>query len=289
MSAALTLETEGMGELRHPVLLVGLRGWFDVAGAATTALSYLDGRGSAITVGEIDPDPFYDFTQERPTVTIDDGEVISIVWPTNRVDVVITGEGRDLVVLDGTEPHVLWRDYIDCVIEVARRFACEAVVTVGAAADAVPHTRTPPVVGSTSDPELARRLGLSAPTYQGVTGVIGVLHTELARHGIPSISLRVGIPHYLIGAEHPAATAALLDHLGHVLGISVGSHRLRDSIAGAAEAHVEIVSADAQLRLYAQLLESEFDRRAEASIPTADDLAAELERFLREQRPDDDA
>jgi hypothetical protein len=288
MTSELTLETTGVGELRHPVLLVGLRGWFDAAGAATTALSYLDAAGSAVTVGEVDPDPFYDFTQERPMVTVDDGEVISILWPTNRVDVVVTGEGRDLVVFDGTEPHVLWRQYIACIVAVATRLRCEAVVTVGAAADAVPHTRTPPVVGSTSDLELARRLGLSAPTYQGITGVIGVLHTELARHRIPSISLRVGVPHYLMGVEHPAATAALLDHLGHVLGITVGSHRLRDAIARAEEAHDEIVGADEQLRLYALMLEAEFDRRAEAAIPTADDLAAEFEQYLRDHRADGD-
>ena len=199
------------------MLLVGLTGWFDVAGAATAALAHL--TEGAVTVGEIDPDPFYDFTQERPMVELVDGETRRISWPSNAFRVVRTGGAHDLVVLSGVEPHLAWPLYVDCAVEVVARLGCEAVVTVGATADAVPHTRLPPVVGSTADPELARRLALSAPTYQGITGLIGVLHAELERLGVPTISLRVGIPHYLAHTEHPLAVTALIRHLAHVLGL----------------------------------------------------------------------
>lgn len=272
-----------VADLRSPVMLVSLGGWFDVGGCATAALDALTDERSGAVLAEIDPDPFYDFTQERPQVEIIDGWVRRIEWPQNVIEL-SRGPGRDLLVLRGVEPHLSWRTYCEAVMEVATRHGCEAVVTVGAAAEAVPHTRAPMVTGSTTHSDLAQRLGLSRPSYQGVTGVVGVLQTLLDAHGIPSISLRVGIPHYLANAEHPAAVAALHTHLGHVLGVDVTTdhsgevHRWRSL-------HDEVVEADTQLTLYVRMLEQEYDRRAEAAIPSAEDLGAQFEEFLRDQRP----
>ena len=266
------------------MLLVGLTGWFDVAGAATTALAHL--VEGAVTVGEIDPDPFYDFTQERPTVELVDGETRQITWPSNTFRVVRTGGAHDLVVLSGVEPHLAWPCTSAAPCGSSSQLGCEAVVTVGATADAVPHTRLPPVVGSTADPELARRLALSAPTYQGITGLIGVLHAELERIGVPTISLRVGVPHYLAHTEHPLAVTALLRHLAHVLGLPLTVDLTAETDRWAAQ-HDEVVGADDQLLAYVRMLEIEYDRRAEATLRTADDLADRFEEFLREQRPDD--
>jgi glutaconate CoA-transferase subunit B len=152
----LALDAEELGPLTHPILLVGLTGWFDVAGVATTALEQLVPDGGAVTVAEIDPDAFYDFTQERPLVEITDGDIRQIQWPSNAFRVVRTGGPHDLVVLSGVEPHLAWTTYIGCVRRVIAALGCEAVVTVGASADTVPHSRMPLVVGSTTDPELAR-------------------------------------------------------------------------------------------------------------------------------------
>ena len=163
-------------------------------------------RRHGVTVGEIDADPFYDFTQERPMVEMVDGESRSISWPANEFTVVRTGGAHDLVVLNGVEPHLAWPLYI-ALRPPGRRAARlrGRRDASGATADAVPHSRMPPVVGSTADPELARRLALSAPTYQGITGLIGVLHVAMERAGVPTISLRVGVPHYLGHMEHPLA------------------------------------------------------------------------------------
>jgi len=285
----LQLEVEDLGELRSPVMLIALTGLFDIGGAATTALDRFAPADTAITIGGIDPDPFYDFTQERPQVEIEDGEDLSIRWPENQFDVVRGRGGRDLVVLVGVEPHLYWRTYSTCITAAAQRLGCEAVVTVGSAAEAVPHTRTPMVTGSTTDPELARRLGIGQPTYQGVTGVVGVIQSDLAEAKIPSISLRVGVPHYLMNAEHPQAVAALQTHLSHVLNVPVPSDEgeLADEIARWRSLHDEVVDGDVQLGFYARMLEQEHDRQAEAAIPSADDLGAEFERFLRNQRDDD--
>jgi hypothetical protein len=144
----------------------------------------------------------------------------------------------------------------------------------------------PTVTGSTTNDELAKRLGLAAPSYQGVTGLVGVLHAELEHAGIPSISLRVGIPHYLVNAEHPTAVAVLQAHIGHVVGINVATDH-RDDIDRWRQLHDEVVEGDPQLGLYVRMLEQEYDRRAEEAIPSADDLGAEFEQFLRAHRDDD--
>lgn len=287
VAEVLDLETDELRPLRSPVMLIALTGLFDIGGAATAALDRFAPADQAITIGEIDPDPFYDFTQERPQVEFDEGEIRVIRWPQNQVDVVRGQGDRDLVVLVGVEPHLGWRTYADCIAHVAHTLGCEAVVTVGSAAEAVPHTRTPLVTGSTTDADLARRLGMGQPTYQGVTGVVGVIQARLATEGTPSVSLRVGIPHYLMNAEHPAAMAALQTHLAHVLSVPVPDDTgLHDEIDRWRTLHDEVVEGDVQLQFYVRMLEQDHDRKAEAAIPTADDLGAQFEAFLRDQRED---
>lgn len=286
----LTLELDGLDPLRSPVLLIAMSGLFDIAGVATTALDEFAPAELAVTIGEIDPDPFYDFTQARPSVDIDHGGLRSLSWPDNEFDVV--RGPRDLVVLVGTEPHLGWRTYSGCIHRVVERLGCEVVVTVGATAEGVPHTRVPRVSGSTTDAGLARALGIGAPSYQGPTGVAGVIHAELAAAGVPAVSLRVGVPHYLMSAEHPQAVVALQTHLAHVLGVPVPTPAddevdRADEIARWRSLHDEAVEADPQLQRYVRVLEAEYDRRAEAEIPSADDLGAQFEQFLRDRDADD--
>ena len=285
----LELATDDLEPLRSPVMLVALTGLFDIGGAATTAVDLFAPADTAVTVGEIDPDPFYDFTQERPQVEFDDGEIRTIRWPENQFEVVRGRGERDLVVLVGVEPHLCWKTFSGCITRVAIELGCEAVVTVGSAAEAVPHTRRPLVTGSTTDAALAHSLGIGQPTYQGVTGVVGVIQADLADAGIPSVSLRVGIPHYLMNAEHPLAVSALQAHLPHVLNVPVPAAEsdLDDEVVRWRSLHDEVVEADTQLQFYVGMLEQDFDRKAEAAIPSADDLGAQFEEFLKSQRDDD--
>ena len=286
----LDFSPEDVGELERPVMLVGLEGWFDVGTSATQAVEAFTSTDRSIVVGVVDPDPFYDFTQQRPHVSIDDG-VRELTWPSNEFIVQRNPGERDVVALVGVEPHLYWSTYVDTIVTVAQALRCEAVVTVGSAAEAIPHTRTPPVTGSTANPGLARALGLVAPSYQGITGVAGVLQATLEARSIPAVSLRVGIPHYLMNAEHPQATAALTRHLSHVLGVPADpeiSEQMAEQIRSWREVHDEVIANDAQLTMYVRMLEAEFDRRAEAAIPSADDLASDFEDFLREQRDEPD-
>jgi hypothetical protein len=283
----LTTAFDDLGKLNRPIMVLALRGWFDVAEVATDAVVTLAADRITPVVAAIDPDPFFDFTQERPQVILDDAELRQINWPENEFRIArFPGSAHDLVLLAGVEPHLRFATFADAIIEVAIQLGCEVVVTVGAAPEAVPHSRPPQVVGSSTTAGLARALGLGRPRYEGVTGLVGVLLERLERAGIPAVSLRVGVPHYLGNAKHPQSSEALLGHLEHVLGFSAPHAVLAEDAMRWRSLHDEAVAEDEQAVKYVAMLESEYDKRMEAAIPSADDLAAEFEKFLREQRDD---
>ena len=289
ISEVLDADWEAVGPLRDPVLVVALRGWFDVAGVATGALEWSVQDRDVVVVGSIDPDPFFDFTQERPETYLDEDGDRHIRWPENDFVVARFPEGsRDLVLMSGVEPHLQCTTFADCIVECARKLKCEVVVTVGATADGVPHTRSPHVVGSSTNTALARRLGLSRPQYQGPTGVVGVIHERLEREGITAVSLRVGVPHYLANAQHPKSSAALLRHLEHVLGVPTAHGEMYEEIQRWEELHDAAVEGDDQTLSYLTILEDEYDRRTEETVASGESLAAEFEKFLREQQDGDE-
>jgi proteasome assembly chaperone (PAC2) family protein len=279
---------DDIAPLRNPVMLVALRGLFDIGGVATSALDWMLKERDALVIADIDPDPFFDFTQERPEQFIDDDGEKQIRWPENEFMIIRYPEGaRDMIVLNGIEPHVSWNTFTQCVVSVAQGLGCNLVVSLGAAAEQVPHTRVPLVVGSTTNEDLAMRLGLSRPQYQGPTGVAGVMLDALDRAGIPSVSLRVGVPHYLMHAQHPKSAAALLQHLQHVLGIPTDHANLVDEMSRWQELHDAAVEGDPEASAYVKMLERRHDQLIEKTLASGDDLAAELEEFLRGQSDDE--
>lgn len=283
-SDVLTASWDDVAPLRDPVFLIALRGWFDVSGAATQAIEWCVRDRVVTIVGSIDPDPFFDFTQARPEVYNDEDGERQLRWPENEFAVVRYPEGsRDIVVLNGIEPHLSWPTFTRCIVDVIRGLGVELVVSLGAAAEQVPHTRVPFVVGSTTNTDLAARLGLSMPRYQGPTGVAGVMLEAFDREKIPNVSLRVGVPHYLMNAQHPKSAAALLQHLQHVLRIPTDHANLQEEIARWQSLHDAAVEDDPQALGYIAMLERRHDQMTERMMPSGDDLAEELEAFLREQ------
>jgi hypothetical protein len=196
----------------------------------------------------------------------------------------ITSAPHDLLLIAGVEPHLRWRSFSDDLVEIVRSTGAELVITLGALAEAVPHTRPHLVKGSSTNDELATRLGLDRPTYQGPTGLVGVLHDTLDRQKIPVISLRVGVPHYVTGTTNPKAQRALLEHLQHVTGVPTRSAGLAQAVAEWETQVNSAVSEDTEASAYVQQLERHADQRLAETMPSGDDLAAEFERFLREQR-----
>jgi proteasome assembly chaperone (PAC2) family protein len=263
----------------RPILTLAWRGFFDAGAAATSACAAAVAAG-AEALASIDPEAFFDFSKERPRVVID-GDERRIVWPANEFVLVRTGGRHDLVVCRGVEPHLRWATFAGLVVGVAERVRAELVVTLGALPALVPHSRAVPVTASTQDRALAARLGLDPPSYQGPTGVVGPLHDLLARRGVPAVSLRAMVPHYVAGADNPKAAMALLERLEHVCGTALGASALTTaSIEWEARVEAAVV-ADPAARAHVRQLERQHD--AARPLPTGDQLAAELEAFLRDE------
>jgi proteasome assembly chaperone (PAC2) family protein len=272
--------------LQRPVMVAAFEGWNDAADAASGALAWLRGRWRAKRMATIDPEEFFDFQVSRPQVSLVDGVTRQITWPANDVfSAHIEEVGRDVVLLSGVEPNLRWKTFCDTVLGVARETGCEMVVTLGALLADVPHTRPIRLTGTAADPELIERLGLSHSRYEGPTGIVGVLHDACRRAGFPSVSLWAPVPHYVASPPNPKATQALIERLADLIGVPVGVGDLVEAGTAWEERVNELVASDPDVSSYVrQLEERDDDQMDERDLPTGETLAAELERFLRDQR-----
>ena len=285
-------------ELRRPLLITAFAGWNDAGSAATGVIRYMLRRWRSDTLAEIDPEPFYDFTQARPTVRIVDGERV-IEWPQNRFSWHrLEGADRDLILLSGIEPHLGWRSYVGCVLELCRTFEVSGVITLGALLAEVSHTRAVPLIGSSADEELARRLDLraeSASRYEGPTGIAGVLSQAVRDAGLATASLWASIPFYVNASPNPKGALAILGRLNGGLELGLSLHDL-EVFAARFDAQVQAeVDKDQQMVEYARRIEDQLDEiddeedapgsgQPSTELPDAGTMVEELERFLREQR-----
>ena len=168
--------------------------------------------GGSRAFADIDAEEFYDFTALRPQVRLRRDQSREIVWPANRFLAASTPDAHDVIIMIGTEPHLRWRTFCECVTTVATELQVEAVFTLGAMLADVAHTR-PPVPVLSADPRLAERLGLRRPQYQGPTGIVGVLQDAFAQASIPVGSLMAQVPHYIPGMPSPKATLAVVGRM----------------------------------------------------------------------------
>ena len=272
--------------LRRPLLLAAFEGVFDAAESATSALKWISDRAESSPMAEIDPEVFFNFQEIRPMARLTEDGTRVIDWPKTEVHAARTESQRDLVVMRGIEPHLRWNSFADHVVEVARRSGCEMVVTVGAMVAMVPHTRPFAVTGSAQHPDLVRRLNLSKPSYEGPTSMAGVLNDRLERANIPVIALRVAVPHYVPGPPNPKATRALLRRLQHTTGVTTAYEELDSEVTAWSARVDQAVASDEESKEYVERLERQVDSDEER-LPSGDDLAAELEAFLRDQRPEE--
>jgi proteasome assembly chaperone (PAC2) family protein len=282
--------------LRRPVLIAAFEGWNDAGDGASSASAYLARRWDAEPFASIDPEEFFDFTATRPEVRLERGGVRAIEWPEIRFASAPLGpSGRDVVFLRGAEPQLRWRTFTSLVVEAARAVGVELVVTLGALLAEVPHTRPVRVTGTAQDHALSLKLGLQPSRYEGPTGIVGILHEAFGRAGIPSASLWASVPAYVGQTPSPKAALALVSRVGELLGVNVPTVDL-DVAAAAYERQVdEVVSADEDATAYVRSLEDALDEGDDedddeddaidpADLPGGDVLAAEVERFLREQQ-----
>ena len=276
-------------ELERPILVAAFRGWNDGAQAASLAAGYLAKTWGAERFADVDPENFFDFQATRPHVSLEEGLSRRIDWPeTAFYHARPEGLDRDIVLLLGIEPNLRWRTFTDLVVGLARDVGTELLITLGALLADVPHTRSAPVTGSASDKELVERLGLSASRYEGPTGIVGVIHDECGKSGIPSASLWAAVPHYVSLTPSPRGALALCERLGDVLGIQIEADELEEAARNYEDQVSEAVASDEETAAYVDELERRSDQLDDATeLPSGDALAAELTRFLRERDEED--
>ncbi|MDQ4069718.1 MAG: PAC2 family protein [Actinomycetota bacterium] len=275
--------------LRRPVLIAAFESWNDAADAASTAVRFLRDRWSARAFASIDPEEFHDFTVTRPHVRLVGGITRRIEWPEAEFSAAaLPGTSRDVVVLLGHEPQLKWRTFSEQVVGVVAELGVELIVIMGALLADVAHTRPVRVTGTAADAELVRRLGLGRSRYEGPTGIVGVLHDAFSRAHLPSASLWVAVPHYVGSTPSPKAALALVERAADLLSTPVDTEDLRIAAVDYERQVSEVVAADEDVTAYVRRLESTADEDdvVDMETVTGDALAAELERYLREQRGD---
>jgi proteasome assembly chaperone (PAC2) family protein len=282
-------------DLRRPLLVVAFEGWNDAGDASSLALGCLADAWSAERFATIDSEELYDFTVTRPQVRLTDSGERRIEWPDIELLGARVPSGRhDLVLLRGVEPQLRWRTFAGAVVSVAEAVNAEMAVILGALLADVPHTRPVRVSGTTDDRDLADRLGLSPPSYEGPTGIVGVLHDALRRSGIPTASFWAAVPHYVHQLPSPKAALALVERSSALLGASVDSPELREAARDYERQVSERVADDEDAAAYVAQLEDADDvewGNTEAEIGglrvgDVEQLAAEVERFLRDHPRD---
>jgi proteasome assembly chaperone (PAC2) family protein len=276
--------------LRAPALVCAFKGWNDAADAASAALTFVGGTLGAQRFATIDPEEFFDFQATRPMVKLVAGEAREIVWPEVELfEARVPRAPRDLILMVGSEPSMRWRTFTEVVVELAEALGTQLVVTLGALLADVPHTRPVSITGLASDPVLIARLGLNRSSYEGPTGIVGVLHAGCQRSGLPSASLWAAVPHYVAASPNPKASLALVRKLEGLVGVAVDASELEEAAADYDRRVNVAVQSDPEVQAFVERLEqvtSEDQGDAEGPLPSGDTIARDLQRFQRQRGED---
>ena len=289
------LQWQERPQLNDPIVVCAFRGWNDAGEAASAAVQFLVESFEARVIAEIDPEDFYDFTAVRPTVRLVEGRTRTIDWPKNVFQAAqIPGADHDLVLVQGVEPSLRWRAYCAAVQEVAETLGVRLLVTLGALLADVPHSRPVSITGLASTDGLVERLGFERTSYEGPTGIVGVLHASCAAAGIDSASLWAPVPHYVAATPNPKAALALVRGFEGVAGIAIDAGDLETASDDYDRQVSAAVATDPDVRAFVERLEEMADELAEGeeptrpeNLPSGDTIAREFQRFLRQRGPED--
>ena len=280
-------------ELRAPVMVCAFKGWNDAGEAATAALSYIRGSFEAREIASIDPEDFYDFTAVRPSVKLAGGTMREIEWPENSFSAApVPGAEGDLVMLQGVEPSLRWRRFTEDVLTTARDLGVRMVITLGALLADVPHSRPVAINGITSDEALVDRLGFEPPRYEGPTGIVGVLQHVCAEAGLPAVSLWASVPHYVAASPNPKVALALVRAFEGTTGLAVDGGELESAADDYERQVTAAVASDPEVKAFVERLETQMDEENaenppdEGQLPSADTIASDFQRFLRQRGPE---
>ena len=277
-------------------MICAFAGWNDGGEAATTAVRTLRSQWGARRFAEIDPEEFYDFQVNRPTVRFAGGTTRRVDWPTNRFSSARVND-RDTVLFLGVEPNGRWRTYAEQIMQVCSDLGVSELITLGAFLADVPHTRPAPVNAASDHPAWLARPEVVPARYEGPTGIVGIVNAAAARAGLSALSLWAAAPHYLTRSRNPKVALALMEALLDLTRLEIDTGEI-ELAARVFEREVsEAIEEDGNLAEYVRRLEEASgsmdpfeDRSDQESLEgaTGEDLAAELERFLRQRDGSDE-
>ncbi|MBP6147562.1 MAG: PAC2 family protein [Candidatus Planktophila sp.] len=280
--------------LRSPIMVIAFGGWSDAGEAATGVITHLLSElgssdaedidnGKSTLIGEVDSEDYYDFQVNRPLIFVDSSMIRSLTWPGVQVFGVRNPDGeRDFVLIRGVEPSMRWRTFASEILDLAEDLEVELVITLGSMLADTPHTRAIPISGTGAHPDIATRLGVEVSRYEGPTGILAVIQDGCVRRGIDAIALWAAVPHYANATPSPKATLALVNGLEDFLEISLPQGELPEKALAWEAAVNEMVKEDSDIEEYIKTLEESKDAN-EISDDSGEELAREVERFLRRQ------
>lgn len=273
------------------VMVAAFEGWSDAGDAATDAIEEIARQTNAELLTDLNQDDYYDYQVTRPVVTRNADGTSQIAWPHTRVLHSVAGQTQpdqpELYLVLGTEPSLRWRYFVKEILDYAEQWDIDAIIVSGALLADVPHSR--PLTPSKSSAHQALRddlEGFAKPTYEGPTGVTGILTDESATRGWPTVSTWVTVPHYVAQAPSPKAQLALVKELEELLGLRLDLNVLSDDASAWERGVNELAGEDPDVAAYIQQLE---EARDTEQLPEAsgEQIAKEFERYLK-RRGDDD-
>ncbi|HEX8158222.1 MAG TPA: PAC2 family protein [Solirubrobacteraceae bacterium] len=277
--------------LRAPALLAAFSGWNDAGDAASAALTFIGESLHAERFARIDPEDFYDFQSTRPHIRFTEERTREITWPGVEIFAArVPRAPRDLILVQGPEPSMRWKSFSQHIIDLAEALGTQFVVTIGALLADVPHSHPVQITGLASDEALVEKLSLKETTYEGPTGIVGVLHTACTEAELPSASLWAAVPHYVAAAPNPKAALALVRKVEALVGVSVDATDLENATADYERQVSLAVQSDPEVQAFVERLEQaaslDTSSLGPGELPSGDAIASEFQRFLRQQGPE---
>ncbi len=274
--------------LHDPVLVIALEGWVDAGLGAATALATLLGAARSESLATFDGEHYLDQRARRPVARIVDGVTTDLTWPHIEARAGSDGDGADVVYLAGPEPDFHWQEFVDDVVSLALGWGVRMVVGLGAFPAPAPHTR-PARLAATApafSAELLRHIGVVQGELEVPAGVMAALEIGFGEAAIPTISLWARVPHYVSAMPFPEASAALVDGLAALTGLSLDSSALRRAADSSRRQVDELIAGNPEHQAMVRKLEESIDASegnalGVQEVPSGDEIAAELERFLR--------
>lgn len=280
-------------ELVDPVLIVMLTGWIDAGGAARAAIDAIQDEAATSPVIEFDDDTYVDYRARRPVMELREGLHAVLHWERITLSVGTDQTGRDILVLAGPEPDMAWHRFTRTVGSLASELGVSHMVHLGAYPFAVPHTRSPRLSVSSPSQDVLARVPFLRSSIDVPAGVAAALEREMHERGIPSLGIWAQVPHYISAMSYPAASVALLDGLREATQVVIDATVLRsevlvqgrrlDGMIGGNDEHAKMIDQLEQIYDASDDVVEVIEGGPSMEMASGDELAAELEQFLRDQ------